>query len=225
MKRFLAAILEAVIRSYLKEIPISAIRLEKRRVFVEEGWGGEGIESFPPCRFFRMFIEGRQKEAFAAMEQWYYNRLINNRLYTVPKADGGMQNGSLCRLISKLHHTEGIELKSDLSNADEKIIRLAIKMRVQDRFALLDSIRVNGYRCRGDYVRVTKEDNFYTLTQGHHRVAALAACGHSSVPAATSCPIVLRLATKMVRHLLKKERDYYSEKTKSLFSAEPAGWS
>ncbi|MHC4396594.1 MAG: hypothetical protein ACYS1A_13155 [Planctomycetota bacterium] len=221
MKRFLLAIFERVIQSYLREIPISTIRLERRKVFVEEGWGGQSIESFPPCGFFRMFTQGRQKEATAAMEQWYYNRLIKNRLYDVPKAEGGMQNGSLYRLISKLHRTEGIELKSDLSNADEKIVRRAIQMRVQDRFALVDSIKVGGYRCRGDFVRVTKEGDFYTLMQGHHRVAALAACGYSSVAAATSMPIILKLVMKMVRLLLGKEKDYHSEKTKKLFSTEP----
>lgn len=222
MKRSIIAILEKIIQSYLEEIPVSTIRLETRPVFVQEGWGGQAIESFPPCRFFRMFMEGQKKQAIAAMEQWYYNRLIKNRLYAVPKTDGGMQNGSLYRLISKLHHTEGIELKSDLSNADEKIVRRAIEMRVQDRFALLESIRVGGYRCRGDFVRVKRQGNFYTLTQGHHRVAALAVCGYSSVAAAPSLPIVLRLAIKMVRLLLEKETDYHSEETKKSFPTESA---
>ncbi len=220
MKRFLVAMLEKVIQSYLREIPISAIRLEKRKVFVEEGWGGQTIESFPPCRFFKMFIEGQKEKAISGMEQWYYTRLIKEKLYAVPKAEGGMQGGSLYRLIAKLHSAEGIELKKDLSNANEEIIRQAIRRRVQDRFALLDSVRVNGYRCRGDYVRVKKEGNFYTLTQGHHRVAGLVACGHSSVMAATSSPITLRVARRIVRYLLNKGKNYHSEATKSLFSAE-----
>ena len=218
MRRFLAAMVEKVIRNYLKDVPISSRRCEKKRVFVEEGWGAKAFEHFPACGFFKRAIEGDQPAAMEAMEKWYYERLINRRLYAAPKVEGGMEDGSLCRLIARLHQTRGIELKKDFSNANEALVRQAIKMRTQDRFDLLNSIRQHGYHCKADYVSVDKEGDFYILRQGHHRVAALAACGYSSVAAATSRPIVLRVATKLARVLLSKEMDHHSDATKRFFA-------
>ena len=225
MRRFLVAITGKVIGSYLKDIPISSLRCEKKRVFVEEGWGGGPFENFPACVFFKRAVEGDEAAAIASMEKWYYERLIDRRLYSVAKAEGGMHGGSLCRLTSKLHQTNGIELKGDFGNADDALVRQAIKMRTQDRFDLLNSIRQYGYRCEGDYVSVEKEGDFYILRQGHHRVAALAACGYSSVAAATSRPIVLRVATKLARVLLSKERDHHSDTTKRFLADDSSDFS
>ncbi len=222
MRRLSTAILEKVIGSYLRDIPISSLRCEKKRVFVEERWGGGPFENFPACVFFKRAVEGDEAAAIEAMEKWYYERLIDRHLYSVAKAEGGMQNGSLCRLIARLHQTDGIELKDDFSNADDALVRKAIKMRTQDRFDLLNSIRQHGYRCEGDYVCAEKEGDFYILKQGHHRVAALAACGYSSVAAATSRPIVLRIATKLARILLGKEMDHHSDATKSFLADTPS---
>jgi len=209
MKRLAIMMLEKIINKYLEDIPISAIRLEETRMSTKEGWSGQSIESFPPYQFFKIYIKGNKERAISSFERWYFKRLIKDRQYVVAKAEGGMRGGSLYRLIAKLHYAKGIKLKSNLSNADEMLIHQGIEKRVLDRFALLDSIRSNGYYCSWDYIRVKKESDSYTLEQGNHRVAALALCGYTSVMAATSHPIPLIVATRIVRFLLKKKKDYH----------------
>jgi len=218
MKQFVLSMLEKIVRSRLVEIPITSIRLERRQVYLDEGWGGKTIDYFPPCRFFKMSVEGGRTRAVEAMERWYYNRLIEKKLHTAPKKTGGMQNGSLYRLIEKLHRIKGIALEGDLSNADKRIIEGAIKLRVKDRFALLDSIKTSGYSCCWDCIRVKKQGEFYVLIQGYHRLAALVACGHSSVMAAVSNPLSLRAARRLARWLLKKSEDYHCRETEALES-------
>lgn len=219
MKNFVVAVFEKIINMYLKDIPVLNIRLVKTRTSIKEGWGGKSIESFPPYQFFKTYIKGDKERATKSFEQWYYNRLIKDGQYAVAKADGGMRGGSLYRLIAELHRGEGIKLKSNFSNADEVLIHQGIKMRVLDRFALLNSIRSNGYYCCWDYIRVKKEGDSYTLIHGNHRVAALALSGYSSVMAATSRPLPLRIATRLVRVLLRKGRDYHSQANKKFFSS------
>ena len=220
MKNLFIALFQKIIQRHLTDVPLSSIRCEKRKVSLEEGWGGKTIEYFPPCKFFKIAIADSQQKAVNAMEEWYYDRLINNHLYAVPKIDGGMENGSLCRLISELHRKKDIEMKKDFSNAHEKIVRQAIKMRTLDRFDLLNSISTNGYHSCGDYVSVRKEGDIYIIIHGHHRIAALSACAYKSVAAAISRPMVLKLATKAVKLLLRKQKDYHSEETKKILSQQ-----
>lgn len=211
MKHFVISIFDKIVSRYLTAIPIASIRLETTKVPLKEGWGGKSIESFPPYQFFKTYIKGDQQVAKDAMAKWYYERFIRDEEYAICKADGGMQGGSLWRVIAQLHRENQIDLKTDLSNANEALIRKGIKMRVSDRFLLLESIRTKGYYCCWDYIRVKKQDDNYTLIHGNHRVAALAVTGHLSVLAATSHPLMLRLATRLARILLRKKADYRAD--------------
>ncbi|MBC8453671.1 hypothetical protein H8D64_01295 [PVC group bacterium] len=201
MKHFCARILAMFVKPCLTNINISSIRCSRERVSVEGGWGGRSIELFPPYRFFAMFCDGHENTAVSGMEEWYYSRLIQQRLFDVPKSEGGMYGGSLFRLVASLHSDNGIELASDFSNANNDLIAEAIRQRVSQRFDLLKSIRSNGNLYIGDFISATKKENCYILKNGHHRVAAFAACGFSSIPIAISCLTFIRYASLLSRRL------------------------
>lgn len=152
-----------------------------------------------------MFNDGSEEKAVAKMEEWYYERFVQRQLCDVAKIDGGMRDGSLYKLIATLHRANGIDLKEDLSNANESLIREAITTRVEERFELLKSIRLYGYSCAWDYISTKKEGNHYVI-DGHHRVAALEVCGHHSVMVADSNPITLRIAAKLGRRLVMNDK-------------------
>ena len=115
MKCFIFLMLKKVISWNLRIVHISTLLCEQKKVAIEEGWGGRTIDYFPPCIFYRMFSDGFERKAFAAMEDWYYERFLEKRLCDVVKAHGGMRGGSLYKLIVKLHHAKEIELEKDLS--------------------------------------------------------------------------------------------------------------
>lgn len=202
MKRLLLSMLQRFIYWRLKTVPLSAVKCERKKVAIEEGWGGQTIDRFPPCGFYKMFSEGSEKKAVAEMERWYYERLVERRLCDVAKIDGGMRDGSLFKLIETLHRADGIDLKEDLSNASESFIRGAIKTRVLERFELLESIRLHGYSCVWNYISTKKEGNHYILIDGHHRAAALYVCGHLSVMIAGPNLITLRIAARLSKQLM-----------------------
>ena len=182
---------------YFKEIPISSILSESKKVSIEEGWGGKHIKYFPSYNFFLMYISGKEREAMDNMKQWYFNRFVNNSLYIIPKSQGGMLGGSLFRVVADIHKAEGINLKTDLSNSDNDLIIKGINLKVNDRFSLLKSILKNGYKETGNFVSLKRIDDFYTIVDGHHRVAAVAACGYSTILCATKNNIFLRLLKKI----------------------------
>ena len=211
MKRLLLSMLKRFIYWRLRTVPLSAVKCERRKVAIEEGWGGQAIDRFPPCRFYKMFNDGSEEKAVAEMEAWYYERLVGRRLCDVAKIDGGMRDGSLYQLIATLHRANEIDLKEDLSNANDSFIHEAIKTRVLKRFELLESIRLHGYSCAWDYISTKKEGNRYILIDGHHRMAALYVCGYHSVMVADPNLITLRIAARLSKQLvgigsLKKHR-------------------
>ena len=196
MKRS-AQFLESLARRHLKTVPISGVRCEKKPAGIQEGWGGEPIESFPPFGFFSLFDAGEVEKAVKDMEDWYYERMVTAQLIKMPKRDGGMAGGSLFREISRLHDAKGIALRADLRNADDSILRQAINLRVQQRFSLFKSIRLQGHCFAWDYVRMMPDGDLFTLIDGHHRVAAMAVCGQSSVLAAVSESTFLKLLRRI----------------------------
>lgn len=209
MRLFLLSTLKRFICWRLRTVPISALKCEQRKVAIAEGWGGLTIDRFPPCGFFKMFNEGFEEKAVREMEEWYYERLVERRLCDVAKINGGMRDGSLYRILATLHHAKGIELKANLNNANESLIREAIATRVKERFELLNSICLHGYSCAWDYISTRKEGSYYILINGHHRVAALAVCGHDSVMVADSNPITLRIAAKLGRQIIGNNYNQY----------------
>ncbi|MCU0918034.1 MAG: hypothetical protein MUC88_26240 [Planctomycetes bacterium] len=194
-------VVQRFIGLHLKTVPISALRCERTRVALQEGWGGRTIDVFPPHRFYRMFHDGAEQEARAAMADWYYQRFVDGHLCEVAKSAGGMHGGSLHRELERLHLARGIALDTTLRNADASLVREAIRARVQERFELFQSIRRQGYACSWDYIAVKENDGSYELTDGHHRVAALDVCGHRFIQAALTNPITLRIAARLGRKL------------------------
>lgn len=202
MKNFFLLMIKRFIYWRLRTVPISALKCEQRKVAIEEGWGGQTIDFFPSWGFYKMFNDGFEEKAVLAMQEWYYNRFVDRRLYDVAKTNGGMRDGSLYKLIATPHHDKGIELAGDLSNGDESLVREAIQTQVDRRFELLKSIRLHGYSCPWDYIITRKEGSHYILIDGHHRVAALDVCGHASVMITNSNPITLRIAARLGRQLV-----------------------
>jgi len=195
MKARLLRILHTINRSFLKEIPVSTIVSECTEVSMKEGWGGKHIRYFPPHGFFRTYVSGNKEQAKGEMEQWYYNRFVKDNLCVVSKKRGGMLNGSLFKVVSEIHSSKGINLRADLSNAQDALITQAIRLTVEDRFKLIESIIEHGYQDTRDYVSLIKAGNHYTIVDGHHRIAAAAVCGYSSIPSTAMNNILLRLIT------------------------------
>ncbi len=185
-----------VIDMYLKEIPISSILSESKDVSIHEGWGGKHIKYFPPYGFFRMYISGEENKAKDSMRQWYFNRFVRNKLCVVPKTEGGMMGGSLFEVLEKIHKSKGIDLKADLSNGDNELIMKGIEDRVKGRFQLIKSILMHGYEECGDFIYLKKTGDYHTLIDGHHRVAAMAACGYPIIKGTTKNNILLKLIKK-----------------------------
>ena len=196
--------LAAFVQPFLTSVSISSIRCSREHVSVEGGWGGRSIEYFPPYRFFVMFRDGDEDAAVRGMADWYSSRLIQQRLFSVPKSEGGMREGSLYRSVSALHSANGIELAVDFRNARHDLVDRAIRQRVSERFDLLKSIRDDGYLSSDDPIVVTREDHLHVLTGGHHRVAALAVCGYSSVPVARSHVCIVRFVSSFSRWLSRQ---------------------
>jgi hypothetical protein len=131
------------------------------------------------------------------MKQWYHDRLVVRKLCVVSKAEGGMQGGSLFRLLKKMHKSIGIDLKADLQNGDTNLIMKGIEVRVAERFQLLKSISQNGYKDLRDPVFLIKTEDYYTIVNGHHRIAAMAAYNHNLIKGVvTNNDILTRLIRK-----------------------------
>ncbi len=194
-------LLYKIVSRFLEDIPISAITPEITDVSIKEAWAGKHIEYFPPYDFFRTYLSGKKDQAKKDMERWYYNRLIEDNLCIVPKKQGGMLNGSLFRIVAEIHKQKGINLKTNLCNGEYTLIMQGIRETVERRFKLVDSILHCDYQNTGNPIYLKRTGNRYILINGHHRVAALAACGHSSVMAVTSRPIALKITVKIIKKL------------------------
>jgi hypothetical protein len=203
MKSGFLKILHTIRKSFLKEVSISMIVCDCNEVSIKEGWGGKHIKYFPPYDFYRIYTLGEKNKAKKAMEQWYYNRFVKDNLCVVSKKHGGMLNGSLFKVVSEIHSSKGINLRADLSNAQDALITQAIRLRVEDRFKLMESIIEYGYQDTRGYVILIKAGNHYTIVDGHHRTAAAAVCGYSSIPFTTMNNILLRLILRPTEYFNK----------------------
>jgi hypothetical protein len=147
---------------------------------VEEGYGGQPIQQFPPYKFFIQYLEGHPDSAKQDYFNWYREQF--KKYFNLPKQLGGMYNGSLYKLIEQEHKGIGITLNLDLSNMKVDILEATILKRVAQRFALLEKIRTKGFLITTDIIYVSERDGFFYLKGGHHRCAVLTSLGHSSLP-------------------------------------------
>jgi len=198
----LESALERTAQLLLKRISIDDIRCVANPVQVEEGWGGAKIDQFPPYQFFALFHKGREEEAIKQMQSWYYQRMLVHGHIFMPKAEGGMAGGSMHRDIDAQHKANGISLAKDFGNVNYDLVLQVIEKQVNYRFETFQSVRDHGQKFSWDFVRLIPGDGTYHLRGGHHRVAALAVCGHQEVTATVSETISLKTIRKIATEFL-----------------------
>lgn len=179
--------MKKTIKKWLKKVrvKIAAIRIESvrhngREAYVKEGFGLKPIHHFPPYTFFSLYLNGSEAEAFKLYKEWYLDQF--NKYRFTEKSVGGMKNGTLFRLIKNEHLNHQIELMDNLENMDQKIFEKSVETRVEQRFALLESIRIFGYQDAGDAIfGEVQNDDSIVLKGGHHRCSILMALGYREV--------------------------------------------
>jgi|GEM_PF-3524649 len=194
--------LERTAQLLLKRVSIDDIRCVANPVQVKEGWGGAKIDQFPPYNFFALFHSGREDEAIKGMQSWYYQRMLVHGHIFIPKAEGGMAGGSMHRDIDAQHEVNGISLAKDFGNVNYDLVSQVIEKKVNYRFETFRSVRDHGQKFSWDFVRLIPGGGTYHLRGGHHRVAALAVCGHQEVTATVLEPIFLKTIRKIATEFL-----------------------
>jgi hypothetical protein len=164
-----------------RDVSFADLRHDDKPVHKAEGYGGQPIDAFPPCRFFRLREAGSADQARDQYHAWYREQFDRYRF--MEKAVGGMKNGSLYRLVAKLHEGEGEPLSAERPTFRDDLIDRAIELRVRQRFELLDSIKQQGYQSAGPdrVIGISRGGRVY-LSGGHHRAAALLAINEGVMP-------------------------------------------
>ena len=197
MKKIIQKVTNYIFNNQFKKVPIYQIRSEIKEVSISEGWGGKQIQYFPIYKFYELYLSGNKKKAKEDMTAWYYNRFVVNKLYLVSKKQGGMLKGSLYKLVVREHDKQGIIINDELSNARDEIINDSIEKKVEQRFALLESIHNNGFYKTNKPLILHKENNLYYILSGHHRITSMAACGYKKVEAITNFNYLLKVVIKL----------------------------
>jgi hypothetical protein len=196
MKRLRDALRAAVLGLFSFDLPLAHVLHNDRPVYVAEGYGGRPIDHFPPHAFFQLFAAGKREEAAAAFSAWYREQF--RRYADVEKRVGGMQNGTLHRLLLEVCREAGLG-SADPRAPDPRLFEEAIARRVKQRFELLESIRDDGYRAeRGKPVLGIWRGDDVVLLGGHHRAAALSVLGSDVLPAVAVFPRPVYRALKRV---------------------------
>lgn len=195
------AVLRLITPWFLDDLQVSRLRCHSRPVAIEEGWGGRPIQFFPPYRFFRRSLDGDDEEARRGMAKWYFERMVDRRLFAVPKSEGGMQGGSLVRSVIAAHEAAGRTLDAEFSALDLDVTMEAIDRRVDERFDLLDSIREEGLKEVGRYIYIVQNGEQLNIFKGHHRTAAAAACGHERIRVACRWSRLLRQVERISKRI------------------------
>jgi hypothetical protein len=180
----LRGLLQAVgaFRPFLRDVPIVRLRHDDKHVHLQEGYGGEPIDKFPPCRFFRLHVEGKVDQARTEYERWYREQF--DRYGDVSKGKGGMHRGSLYREVVQEHVREGVQLDRDRPKFRNDLVNRAIVRRVQQRFELFRGIADLGYRAdeADPVIGIRQGDGTIRLEGGAHRAAALRALDKDTLP-------------------------------------------
>jgi predicted DNA-binding transcriptional regulator AlpA len=164
-----------------RDVSFADLRHDDRPVHRAEGYGGQPIEAFPPYSFYLLREMGKTEEAEERYHAWYREQF--DRYRYMEKPVGGMKNGSLYRLVVQLHHRQQVPLSGSRLAFREDLIDQAIRLRVEERFGLLSSIKDKGYeRSPADPVVGVARAHHVYLSSGHHRAAALRAIQRSVVP-------------------------------------------
>ncbi len=160
-------------RFLLQDVPFDRIRHNDLMCYVKEGYGGRPVANWPMYHFFAEYVHGERGHAQEQFEAWYKDQL--NRYHDTPKGEGGMHKGSLYTLVENI---AGVPF----SEAGELHKNEAIRLRVAERFALLENIKNQGYRPDAERIDGIQKGDFVYLLGGHHRAAALYALERKSLP-------------------------------------------
>jgi len=197
MKKFIQKVIDTILNYQFKKVPILQIRSEIKEVSISEGWGGKQIKYFPIYKFYKLYLSGDKKKAKEEMIYWYYNRFVVNKLYLVPKRQGGMQKGSLYKLIVRKHNKQGVIINDEFSNSSDDIIKDCIEQKVEQRFALLESIRNTGFYKTNNPIILHEVNDFFYILSGHHRITSMAVCGYKTIEAITNYNYLLKILIKI----------------------------
>ena len=180
------ALRRQVLASLARNVSLEQIRHDDRPVYVSEGYGGRPIECFPPFQFYRLFHGGARDEAFERFSAWYVDQF--RKYASVPKKLGGMQNGTFHRLLLSVSGGDSDSVLAPGSTSDD-LLRRAAMLRVEQRMALFEGIRDDGYQvARTRPVLGVRRDREVYLIGGHHRAAALKVLGQRSLPCVAVFP-------------------------------------
>lgn len=142
-----------------RNVPFSQIRTSTREVDLIEGWGGKDISEWPPYGFLKTYLDGQREAASTSYYNWYMDQL--KKYYNVPGSKGG--RAGFFQKYGENHQR--------------------IKYEVDSRFALLESIRENGFDAHiGDPITGVRNNRLIYLLSGHHRWAILKLLGYTSIP-------------------------------------------
>jgi len=170
-------------KARLRKIKIERIRCQVSPLAETQGFSGQEITSFPPCKYYKLYLGGETKEAHNEFSDWLYHCLINLNYWKASRRDGGWANGSLVHEIEEIHHKNKIVL-DNFPDANLAYVKKGIEIRVNYYFSLLNSIKTNGFSTSfTPPVICYYKNGFYYLIGGHHRVSALHALGKKTVPA------------------------------------------
>lgn len=159
---------------FLQIVPLTLVRHNDLPCYVAEGFGGKSIEEWPIYSFFIEYLNGDTEGARRKYESWYRDQL--SKYATVSKKEGGMYLGSLYRLIEE-------RSQKPFADTDEQCRGEVIRERVEQRFALLDTIQTEGYHVeRAERIDAVRVGGLVYLRGGHHRAAALKALKYNELP-------------------------------------------
>lgn len=166
----------------IPHVPIAAIRCDDKPFMATLGHGSRPITEFVVYQAFCTYLAdppvGRQM-----LQDWYWDWWVHKRAWQVHKRLGGGRGGTLWSAARTAHALANKPFPENMASAEPELLKAAITQVAGHRLALLLSIRDNGY-CNdpANPIRGIVRNHRLILTDGHHRVAALAALGHSKVP-------------------------------------------
>ncbi len=164
----------------LRKVPIDKVRCQERPFSAILGFSGKTIDYFPPHTFYFLYMNSPD-ESRQRFRQWYGYIWFCLKGWGIEKKKGGMQDGSLARLVVDLHQKAGVTLQS-LEQAREDIVWQSIDLRVDYYLGLFDSIRTKRFNKNFEpAIRCKYQDGLYYLEGGHHRVSALHVLGHRKI--------------------------------------------
>jgi len=168
----------------LRDVPIKALRCQVKPFSEKLGFSGRSIDSFPPARFFRLYLSD-PSQAETLFCDWMRHCLIDMEAWRISKAEGGWQTGSLMSIVEHLHHRQSGRVIKDLRRADMGLIDEAIRLRVRQYLQLLESVRDVGYdRARVPPILCEHIGEELHIRDGHHRVGVLWALEQETAPVA-----------------------------------------